>query len=82
MHILLLVTGGMEENGCRNYFMINLYESMGQGWDRIATPGSAIRHISAAKHVTDLARCFETLKRFLCASVINRLINEVKIKFL
>ena len=41
MHILSLVTdnspswiSGREEKGRRNYFMTNLYESMGPDWDR------------------------------------------------
>ena len=40
-HILSLVTdkipsgiSGREENGGRNYFMINLHESMGPGWNQ------------------------------------------------
>ena len=28
----------MEENDCRNYIMINLYESMGPGWDQTRDP--------------------------------------------
>ena len=42
----------MEENDRRNYFMINLHESMGP---ELATPGSAVRHASVARHVTDCA---------------------------
>ena len=51
---------------CRNYFMINLHESMWPGWDRTRdpwicsqtcicsqTPGSAVRHAFVARHVTD-----------------------------
>ena len=38
-----------------NYFIINLRESMGQGRDRTRTPGSAARHVSAVRHVTDCA---------------------------
>ena len=34
---------GREENGCRNYFTINLCQSMGQGWVELATPGSAFQ---------------------------------------
>ena len=42
---------GREEcrNYRRNYFMINLHESMGLGRDQ--THGSAVRHISAVRHV-------------------------------
>ena len=32
---------GREENGRRNYFLINLHESMEPGW----APGSAVRHV-------------------------------------
>ena len=31
-----------EENGRRNYFMINLHKSMGSGRDQIGDPGSAV----------------------------------------
>ena len=44
-----------EENDRRNHFMINLHESMGPDRDRLATPGSAVRHASVARHVTDCA---------------------------
>ena len=35
--------------------MINLHESMGPDRDGLATPGSAVRHASVARHVTDCA---------------------------
>ena len=35
-----------EENGHRNYFMINLRKSMVLGRDRMVTPGSAVRHVT------------------------------------
>ena len=40
MHILLLVTDNKwtEENDLRNYFMINLHESMGAGQNRTGDP--------------------------------------------
>ena len=60
MHTLLLVTDNnpswisrWEENDCRNYFMINLHESMGPGRDLTRNPGSGVRHISAARQFTD-----------------------------
>ena len=47
MHILSLVTdnnlsgiSGKEENGRRNYFIIKLFESMGQGRDQTPEPQS------------------------------------------
>ena len=53
VHILSLVTDNKpflhqrkEENDHRNYFMINLYESMGLGCDRTRDPGSAVRRIT------------------------------------
>ena len=57
VHILSLVTDNnsrREENDHRNYVMINLHV-----WDRagieLATPGSAVRLASVARHVTDCA---------------------------
>ena len=44
-----------EENDRRNHFMINLHESMGPDRDQLATPGSAVRHASVARHVTNCA---------------------------
>ena len=35
--------------------MINLDESMGPGWGQLATRGSAVRHASVARHITDCA---------------------------
>ena len=63
MHILSLVTDNnpscinqrREENDRRNYFMINLYESMVPAGIKLATPGSAVRHASVTRHVTDCA---------------------------
>ena len=62
MHTLLLVTDNNpswisrnEENDCRNYFMINLHESMGPGRDLTRNPGSGVRQISAARQFTDCA---------------------------
>ena len=53
VHILSLVTDnnpsrirGREESDCRNYFIVNLHDSMWQGLDRTRTPGSAVRHIT------------------------------------
>ena len=50
MHILSLVTDnspswirGSKENGRRNYFMINLRESMGLGWDQTRDPWICIQ---------------------------------------
>ena len=51
----------MEENDCRKCFMINLHKSMGPGLDRTHAPGSAVRHASVARHVTDLAMRPSTL---------------------
>ena len=54
MHILSLVTDnpswirGREENGHKNYFMINLHESMGPGLDRTHNPW-------ICRHITDCA---------------------------
>ena len=48
MPIFLKRFGGREENDRRNYFMINLNESMGPH-------GSAVRHASVARHFTDCA---------------------------
>ena len=45
----------MEENGRRNHFMSNLQESMDRAGIELATPGSAIRHVPAARHVMDCA---------------------------
>ena len=42
-------------NDHRNYFMINLHESMGLGGFELATPGSAVRLASVARHVTNCA---------------------------
>ena len=28
---------------------------MGRGWDRLRPPESAVRHVSAARHITDSA---------------------------
>ena len=36
--------------------MINLHESMGPAGIELTTPGSAVRHISAARHVTDCTK--------------------------
>ena len=44
-----------EENDRRNYFMINLHESMGRTGIELATPGSAVRLATVARHVTDCA---------------------------
>ena len=56
MHILLLVTdnktsriSGREENDHRNFFMINLYESIGPGRIELLTLGAAVRHAFAAR---------------------------------
>ena len=38
-----------------NDFMINLHESMGPCRDELATPGSAVRRASVARHITDYA---------------------------
>ena len=67
VHILSLVTdnhpSGIEENDRRNYFMINLHESMGpDGIDRV-TPGSGFRCPSVARHFTD---CATRLGRKFC----------------
>ena len=52
---LLGLLSGREENDRRNYFMINIHESMKRGRDELATPGSAVRLVSVARHVTDCA---------------------------
>ena len=44
-----------EEYDRRNYFMINIHESMGQVGIELATPGSTGRLASVAGHVTDCA---------------------------
>ena len=64
VHILWLVTDNnpswisrREENGSRNYCMINLHQSMGPGRGiKLATPGSAVRQVSAVRHVTDYTK--------------------------
>ena len=33
--------------------MINLHKSMGPGWDELATPANAVRHVSAVRHISD-----------------------------
>ena len=62
VHILLLETdnnpswvSGGEENSRRNYFMINLHESMDQAGIELATPKFAVRRVSAARDVPDCA---------------------------
>ena len=63
MHILSLVTdkkggewqSGREENGRRNYFMINLHEGTGPGCDRTHGPGSAITHVSVLRHAVSFS---------------------------
>ena len=63
VHILSLVTdktllecfSGREKNDRRKYFMINLCESIGLGRIELATPGSAVRHASVARHITGCA---------------------------
>ena len=63
LHILSLVTdkqsflndSAEEENDSRNYFMINLHESMGRAGIELANPGSAVRLASVARHITDCA---------------------------
>ena len=62
VHIHSLVTdnnpswiNGKKENGRRNYFMINLHESMGRLKIKLMTPGSAVRQVAAARHITDCA---------------------------
>ena len=64
MHILWLVTdnkpsgiSGIEENDSRNHFMINLHEVWDLAGIELVTPGSAVRHVSAFRHVTDCATC-------------------------
>ena len=49
VHIFLPVTDNnhsriskRDENGHRNYFMINLHASMGTAWIKLVTPGSAV----------------------------------------
>ena len=63
VHILSLVTdknpsliNGREENGGRNYnhFMINLQYGRRAGI-KLGTPGSAVRHVSAVRCVTNCA---------------------------
>ena len=44
-----------KENDSRNYFMINLHESMGPGRDRTRDPWIRVRLASVARHVTDCA---------------------------
>ena len=44
---------GRKENDCRNYFMINLKKKWDRTWIKLATPGYAVRHLSAAKQVTN-----------------------------
>ena len=68
MHILTLVTDNnpswisrREENGRRNYFMINLHESMGLGRDRTRDPWICSQtHISSQAHyqLRNMARFF------------------------
>ena len=50
-----IALSGREENDRRNYFMINLHESMVPSGIELATPGSAARHAAVARHVTDCA---------------------------
>ena len=45
----------MEMNDRRLYFMINLHEGMGWAGIKLATPRSAVRLASVARHVTDCA---------------------------
>ena len=42
-----------EKNDHKNYFTINLQESMGPGQDQTGNPGSAVRLASIARYVTD-----------------------------
>ena len=75
MHILSLVTDNepflnqrKEENDCRNYFMINLDESMGPGQDRSpVTPGSAV---GLATDCTTRP-CDDSYKKFLFFKHLN-----------
>ena len=62
VHILSLVidnspsrVSGREENGCRNYFMVNFHERMGLAGIELADPGSAVRHITTVRHIIDCA---------------------------
>ena len=53
----------MSQHGRRNYFMINLQESMGPDRDRTRDPW--IRLESVARHVTDCAaRCLAQVPTF------------------
>ena len=45
-----------EKNDHKNYFTINLHESMGPGQDQTGKPGSAVRLASIARYVTDCAK--------------------------
>ena len=48
-----MIQGKREENDHRNYFMINLHESIGPGQDQTGKPGSAVRLASVARYVND-----------------------------
>ena len=39
----------------RNYFIINLHKSKGPSGIDLVAPGSAVRHVSVVRHVTDYA---------------------------
>ena len=45
-------TSGRKDNDPINYFMITPHESMGPGRIELATPGSAVRHVSGVIHST------------------------------
>ena len=45
------------ENDGRNYFMINLHESMGPGRDQLATPRSAVKSVTDSANGLDKKRC-------------------------
>ena len=75
MHILSLVTdkpflndsaGERRISDRRNYFMINLHESMRPAGIELATPGSAVRLASVARHVTDCGDGDELDVSFQC----------------
>ena len=78
MHILLLLTDNnpswinqrKEENDRRNYFMINLHQSMDRAGIELAIPGSAVRHASVARHVTDCDTRPAIVALFICGLMV------------
>ena len=77
--VCVLIHIGREENDRRNYFMINLPESIGPGRVELAIPGSAVRYASVARHVTDCATrpglCFFHIQK--CALVHIRIKSKI-----